>query len=181
MGLETVKEEILSNAKQKADSVVSAAKSEAAKITGDANRKLEELKEKSAMDSKKQMDSIKRQEMAAAELESKKVVMESRKQIMLKLFDDVRDSIARMDDKKREALLKKLLDKTKQEFEIATIYCNKKDVKSFKGFNVQNIEIIGGFIAENADKTVRVDNTFETMLDSIKDEEMQMINKTLFG
>ena len=39
----------------------------------------------------------------------------------------------------------------------------------------------GGLIAENKDGTVRVDYSFDTMLQTIKENELQSINKVLFG
>ena len=181
MGLETVKEEILGNAKEKADSIIGEGRKEAAKLLEEARKKADQMKENSEIEAKKMMDTIKRQEIAAAELESRKTVMESKKQVLQKLFEQVKDKIAGMDDKKRELFLKKLLDRSKNELEIATIYCNRKDSKFFKGINVQNIDIIGGFIAENREGTIRIDNTFEALVDSLRDSEMQEINKTLFG
>ena len=180
MGLETVKEEVLGNAKSKADSMQNEARKEAARIMDDAKRKVDLMREKSENEIKKIMESIKRQEVSFAEMENKKTVMESKKEVLQKLFDSVKEKLEEMDEKKKEAILKKLLDKTKKEMEIATIYCSKKDAKFFKGLNVQNTNMIGGFMAENADKTIRIDATFETMLDSIKESEMQIINKTLF-
>ena len=41
--------------------------------------------------------------------------------------------------------------------------------------------MLGGLIAENKEKTIRVDYRFETMLESIKEKELQGINKLLFG
>jgi len=181
MGLETVKEDILGSAKDKADAIINEARKEAVRMLEEARKKTEQMKEKSEIEAKKMMDTIKRQEIAAAELENKKTVMEAKKQVLQKLFDQVKEKIAGMDDRKRELYLKKLLDMTKNEFEIAAVYCNKKDAKFFKGFNVQNIDVIGGFIAENREGTIRIDNTFETYLDSIKESEMQEISKTLFG
>ena len=50
-----------------------------------------------------------------------------------------------------------------------------------KGLNVQAIDIAGGLVAENKEKTVRVDYSFETLLDGIKENELQNISKILFG
>ena len=50
-----------------------------------------------------------------------------------------------------------------------------------KEFNAKAVDIIGGLIAENKDGTVRVDYGFDTMLQNIKENELQSINKVLFG
>ena len=41
--------------------------------------------------------------------------------------------------------------------------------------------MIGGIIAENGEKTIRVNYSFETLLESVKEAELQNISKILFG
>ena len=180
MGLETVKEEILSSAKSQANSLIAEARKEANKIMKEAENKIEEMKEKSEAEAKRMLDTIKRQELASAELENKKMLLEAKKQVIESVFVDSRRRLESLDDKKREAYIKKLLEKAKNDIKIATIYCNKKDAKLFKEFNVESAFIIGGLIAENKEKTVRVDYSFETISQGIQENELQNINKILF-
>ncbi|MEK6876839.1 MAG: V-type ATP synthase subunit E family protein, partial [Nanoarchaeota archaeon] len=63
----------------------------------------------------------------------------------------------------------------------AKVYCNKNDAKLVKGFKAESSDITGGLIAENADGTVRVDYSFDTMLQNVKENELQKISKILFG
>lgn len=181
MGLETVKEEILNSAKEKANSIISDAKREASRLAKEAENKSEEIKEKSETETKKILDKIKRQELAYAEMENKKMMLDAKKQIMESVFSEARKKIETLDDKKREEYIKKLLEKAKKEIEAAYLYCSKKDSKFLKGFNIENAEIIGGLMAENKEKKIRVDYSFETLLEGIKDTELQNINKVLFG
>ena len=181
MGLETVKDEIMNSAKEQSNSSISEARKEANRIIKEAEKKIEDMKEKSEAETKKLIDTIKRQELASAELENKKILLEAKKQIIENVFAESRKKLENLDDKRREEILKKLLEKAKNEIEVANIYCNKKDSKFLKVFNVGNVDIIGGLIAENKERTIRVDNSFETMLESIKEKELQNINKILFG
>ena len=43
------------------------------------------------------------------------------------------------------------------------------------------MDIVGGIIAENQDETVRVDYSFDSMLQNMEENELQSINKILFG
>ena len=181
MGLEAVKEEILGSAKQQADSMLAEAKKESDRQMKEAQKKAEELMKKSEGETKKAIESIKRQELAFAELENKKLVLGAKKDIIESVFAEAAKKIQNQDDKKREQYIKKLLDKSGSDIEISHIYCNKKDAKFVKGMNVQNTEISGGIIAENKDKTIRVDYSFDTALQSIKETELQNISKLLFG
>ena len=181
MGLETVKDEILSSAKEQANSLIAEARKEANRITREAEKKIEEMKEKSEAETKKIVDTIKRQELASAELENKKMLLEAKKQVIESVFAESRKKLENLDDKKRESIIKKLLEKAKIEIEVANIYCNKKDSKFLKDFNVETIGISGGLISENKEKTIRVDYSFETILQSIKENELQDISKILFA
>ena len=180
MGLEAVKDEILDSAKAQANAMLAEARKEANRLSIEAEKKIAEMKEKSEAEIKKALDTIKRQETSAGELESKKMILEAKKQLIDAVFADSRKKIESFPDKKREEHAKKLLEKAKKDIEIANVYCNARDAKFIKGFNVHNAEIIGGLIAENKEKTIRVDYSFETLLQSIKENELQHINKLLF-
>jgi predicted Zn-dependent peptidase len=112
---------------------------------------------------------------------SEKAFNEAKKQVIENAFNEVRKKLESLDDKKRETYIKKLLEKAKNDIEMAYVYCNKKDTKFLKGLNLEAINIIGGLIAENKEKTIRVDYSFETILQSIKENELQNINKILFS
>lgn len=180
MGLETVKEEILNIAKEQANSLIAEARKESNRITKETEKKIEEMQSKSEAETKRALDMIKRQELASAELENKKMLLEAKKQIIEAAFAEARKKLENLDDKKRETIIKKLLEKAKNEIEAAKIYCNKKDAKFVKGMDVQTADIISGLIAENREGTVRIDYSFDTMLQSIKESELQNISKLLF-
>ncbi len=181
MGLETVKEEIIRNAKEQASALIAEARKEAGMISKEAERKIAGLKEKSEAETKKILEQIKRQELTSAGLENKKIVLEAKKQIIDNVFAEAKKKLEALDDKKREAYIKKLVEKTKSDIEVAYVYCNKKDAKLLKGFNAEPIGISGGLIAENKEKTIRVDYSFDTLLQGIKENELQNISKILFG
>ena len=181
MGLEAVKEEILSSAKEQSNSLIAEARKEGNRVMMEAEKKIEVMKEKSEAETKRIIDTIKRQESASGELENKKMILEAKKQIIQGAFIEAKKRLEELDDKKSESYAKKLLEKIKNDIEIAYIYSNKKDAKFLKGFNVEHANIIGGLMAENKEKTIRVDYSFETILESIKENELQNINKLLFG
>lgn len=180
MGLEAVKEEILSNAKAQATALIAEARKEANKIMKETEKKIEDMKEKSESETKAVLDTIKRQELASAGLENKKMLLEAKKQIIEGIFFSAKKRLENLDDKKREEYIKRLLEKTKKDIEVAYISCNQKDIKLLKGLNVEPIDISGGLIAENKENTIRVDYSFETMLQGIKESELQSISKLLF-
>tara|TARA_B100000315_G_C14363910_1_gene489716 strand:+ start:206 stop:751 length:546 start_codon:yes stop_codon:yes gene_type:complete len=181
MGLEAVKEEVIRNAQTHEESLIAEARAEAAKITKKAEEKLQKLREKSEAETKRTVDIIKRQELASADLENKKMLLEAKKQSIESVFAEVKKKLEKLGSKIRANYIKKLLEKAKNDIEVANIYCNEKDIKFVEGFKAESMDIIAGLIAENSDKTVRVDYSFDTMLESLKENELQSINKILFG
>ena len=183
MGLELVKEEVIKNAKEQESAMIAEARKESNKLAKESEKKTEEMKEKADSETKRIIDAMKRQALASGELESKKMVLEAKKQIIENVFAEAKNRLESLDEKKKEALLKKLLEKSRKELEVEYVYCSRKDAKLIKGINAgpADIDILGGIIAENKDKTIRIDYSFGTMLEIIKENELQSINKILFG
>src|SRR3989338_11383786 len=181
MGLESVKEEVIRNAKEQASSMLAEARKEAGRIMKEAEAKAEEMKAKSEAETKKLTDTIKRQELASSELDSRKLVLDARKQAVDNVAAEARKRLEALDDRSREAYVKKLLDRSKKELDVAYIYCSTKDLKFVKGTETIITEMLGGIIAENGEKTIRVNYSFETLLESVKETELQNISKILFG
>ena len=181
MGLEAVKDEVIRQAKEQETALLAEARKEAGRIIKEAEAKAEEMKLKSESETKKIIDTLKRQATASAELESKKMLLETKKHIIENVFAEVKKKLEAMEDRKKEDYLKKLVEKAKQEINLAYVYCGKKDAKFLKGMVTEQVDIIGGVIAENKEKTIRVDYSFETFLETLKEREMQEVNKLIFG
>src|SRR3989344_3301557 len=129
MGLESVKEEVIRSAKEQAGSMLAEARKEAAKLMKEAEAKAEEMKAKSEAGTKKMIDTIKRQELASSELDSRKIVLDAKKQAVENVIAEARKRLESLDEKTREAYIKKLLEKSKKELDVAYVYCGKKDAK----------------------------------------------------
>ena len=181
MGLDSVKEEVIRNAKEQAGSMLAGARKEAGRIMREAEARAEEMKAKSEAEMKKLTDTIKRQELASSELDSRKIVLDAKKQAIENVVAEARKRLEALDDRSREAYIKKLLDRSKKELDVAYIYCSKKDLKYVKETETIIMEMLGGIIAENREKTIRVNYSFETQLESVKETELQIISKLLFG
>jgi V/A-type H+/Na+-transporting ATPase subunit E len=181
MGLETVKGEVISNARNQEKALLAEASKEASEITKKAEGKLRQIKEQGDETTKMMIDTIKHQEMASAELENKKILLETKKQLIENVFLEVGKKLETLDSGKRQEYVKKLLENAKNDIEVANVYCNEKDVKFVGDLKSESADILGGVIAENDDGTVRVDYSFDTLLENIKENELQNINKVLFG
>lgn len=181
MGLETVREEIIKNARKEEEMLLAEAAAESKRIFGEAEKKVQEMKDKNEAELKKFLEMMRKQEAASAELEAKKIVLEAKKNAVDKVFDAVRERVEMLPLNKRESFINAMLSKTEKEIDIGIIYCNKKDAKAIKRYAYKEAGIMLGLIAESKDGTIRVDYSFDALLQSIKESELQHINNMLFG
>ncbi|MBL7055006.1 hypothetical protein ISS05_04580 [Candidatus Woesearchaeota archaeon] len=181
MGLETVKDEIIKVAKRKAEEVISEGKKEADKLLHQAEETINQRKEELNAELKKTETAIKNKETAFSELEIKKMFLEGKKKAIGGVFEGVRKKLNTLNSKKREAHIKKLLGEAQKELDVKHVYCNARDRGFVEGFDVEETEILGGIIAENEQKELRVDYSYELLLDNIREKHMNRIGNILFG
>lgn len=185
MGLEKVKDEILDKAKKDAEQIIRKAKEEEMLIIKEAEQKIKDMMEAAEQEISKLLETMKSKEMASIQLESKKMLLEAKKEAINQVFADVRKKFKALSNKKKEQYIKKLLDKAKTEINVKHIYCSKEDSKFVKdllksGVEVNEVAILGGIIVENEDKSMRVDYSYETLLNNVKEVYLQDIAKILF-
>ena len=87
MALSNVTQEILVDADAKAAAIRAEADAEIAKINADADARIAELKDKEDKRLKEAIESLNRQEISSAELESKKIVLAKKKELLTEAFD----------------------------------------------------------------------------------------------
>ncbi|MAG15738.1 hypothetical protein CMO88_01620 [Candidatus Woesearchaeota archaeon] len=180
MGLERVKGKVLEEAKLKAKSRLDSANTESKNILQSFSK---QAREKETIFRKKldsEVESIKRREDAAAKLESKKLTLAFRKEFVDETFSIAREKLSQLPDSERASHIKKMLEKAKSEIDIAIVHCNKKDRKFVSGYKVKETDILGGIIAESANGTLRVDYSYETLLNQLKGSLLPKLNKVLF-
>jgi len=145
MGLETVKEEVIRSAKSQEQSLIAEARKETVRLMNEAEKKIAEMKQKSNVETKRIADVIKKQELASAELDNKKMLLETKKQLIGSVFAELKKNLERLDGNKRESYINNLLEKAKNDIEVESVYCNKKDLKFVKDFKTEATDILGGF------------------------------------
>ena len=184
MGLEEVVEEILNNAKQKADKIKTNAKKESRNILSNTEREIKALRQKWAAENRKLEEEIRRKRLAAAKLEASKLIMNTKKEIIEDVMKGLIERLKNLERRDKDKLVSSLARIAKSEIEVATVYCNKDELelieKHFKGVRIKPIECEGGFIAENEDGTVSVDMRYATLLEKVKKDIIREIGSKLF-
>lgn len=180
MGLDKVKEEVLIKSKEKANQIINEGKLEAEKLIKEAEGNVAEFKKKVDAEAKKSAEDVKKKELASSELEIKKLFLQEKKNAINKVFKEAEKRIKGLSHDERAEHVKKLLDKANKEINVKFVYCNKKDSKLVEDFEVEESDILGGIIAESDDRAVRVDYSYETILESIKEQNLQDLGNILF-
>ena len=123
------------------------------------------------------------QETARAELESKKIVLGSQKEILDRVYETALQRLGNLPQ--NESLLRTLVSNNRTEVSAGRVYCNRKDEIFVRGLVGNNfggtIECVGGLVIESHDGTRRVDLRFETMLREIWDDSIKDVSDTLWG
>lgn len=177
MGLEDVKKEILDNARKQAKKITDEAEKERLEILKSVDKNIEEIKDQFNRNAVKAVDQYKLMSMAESSSIVKKQKLNLEKDLIKEVFDETKTELKNSKGTHREKLLKKLLARTK--FNYGKVYCAKQDTKILK--NSDNVDIIGGVILENKDGNVRLDLSYETLLESIKQDNLSEIAKIIFG
>lgn len=188
MGLEKVKQEILNSAREEAGELAEQAREETKAIEKSAEKQVNDYERLVEEDIEKSVEIMKRRELAAAELEVQKKTLQTKNELIDAIFSEVRKKLRSLGDRSREAHVKNLLGRAMEEMDVAVVGCNSRDGKfvSSQGTGgslkvVADEGISGGVIAESTGGKLRVDYSYETMLEQVKSKVLIDVAKILFG
>jgi V/A-type H+-transporting ATPase subunit E len=181
MNLDNVVMEIIDEAERKAKEIEERAKIEREKVISEAKDRIKEKKENMRKETDKRIAQEMTKLLAVARLQAKKLEMDAKKEAVENLYVKFAEKIYTSE---RKEILKKLLSFSKN-IEASTIYVNNNDIKAakelFKNFNVQEVDIVGGIIVENRDRTEKIDLSLETIIEGLKKETVTEVSGILFG
>ncbi|MCX2819164.1 V-type ATP synthase subunit E [Haladaptatus sp. F3-133] len=190
MGLETVVDDIKQEARARADEIVAEAEEEKEETLSDAREEAEEIVEQARQDAEKEAENLREQEVSSAKLEARKMVSREERDQLAELRADVRDELAELDEG-REDMTRTLLESGIEELgdDEGAVYTAEGDEEmvqdllgGFDGFeHAGSTDIIGGVVVESADGKVRVDNSFDSVLEQVWNESLREVSARLLG
>ena len=190
MGLETVVDDIKEEARARADQIVEEAEEEADEIVEDAREEAEGIKEEEKEAAEKEAEELREQELSSAKLEARKMESRERREILTQTRADARDALAELKDG-REELTRKLLDASIEELgeDSGVVYAAEKDTEMVKelleeydGYSYGGTkDIIGGVVVEASDGDVSVNNSFDSVLETVWKDSLKQISERVFG
>ena len=182
MGLDSVLQEITKEGRVKAEEIRQEAEREAERILKEAEREIEEMLERARQEAEREAERRKRQEISATNLEVKRRLLTKKKEVLDEVLERLREKIANLPDKERRELLKTILQKHGDKG--VRVYCSEKDQKDVKRISklevAGTIDCIGGVIIENEDGSIRLNYTFDEILQQVYDKNIKEVSERLF-
>ena len=185
MALSNVTQEILADANARAAAIKAEADAEIAKIASDAEAKIAELKDKEDKRLKDTVEALGRQELSSAELESKKIVLAKKKEIMSETFESLLSDMENAPEAVRLEQYKAMVNAAKRIIANPVAVMSDKDGFTAEQLGVSSVvkdaRISSGMILRTEDGSVEVDMQYSTILSSIWDREIKAVSDILFG
>jgi V/A-type H+/Na+-transporting ATPase subunit E len=183
MGLENVVNDILEQAKTEVAAIEAEAQDEAAAITDKAKNEAEKILADSKTEVEANIQRRLKQETSSAQLESKRAALNAKKDVLDSVYQSARKVISSFPPDKNASMLKTILDEHGSEG--ARVYSNARDAKLVRELTdltfMGEIDCIGGLIIENDDGSIRLDYTFDRILDDVSEQTLKPVSDILFG
>jgi V/A-type H+-transporting ATPase subunit E len=191
MSLEQVRDDIENEARARADEIRAEADERAEEIVSEAEADAEEIKAARADEVDREIAQQREQALSGAKLEAKQQRLEARRDVLADVREEIEDALVGLDDDKRKSLTRGLLENAATEFEDddSVIVHGRGDdqalieelLTEYEGFSFgERRECLGGVIVESETSRVRVNNTFDSVLESVWDDQLKELSGLLF-
>ena len=191
MSLDTIVEDIREEARARAEEIRTDGENRADEIVADAEADAERIREEAREEADRRIEQEREQELSGAKLEAKQQRLEARREVLEEVRGDARDRIAAIDGDEREDLTRTLLATAAEEFaadETVRVHGHEDDaelletvVDDFEGFAVGDpVDCLGGVVVESDESRVQVNNTFDSVLEEVWEDNLGEISARLF-
>ena len=190
MSLDTVVEDIRDEARARAEDIRKEGEERAEEIVSEAEREAEEIVSEAEREAERAIDQEREQKLSGAKLEAKQARLEARRELLEDVHDDIEAQIADIDGDEREELTRSLLDAALEAFDTDSVRVRGRAddeellgtiVADYDGFEVgEPVECLGGVVVEADGSRVRVNNTFDSVLEDVWEENLRDISARLF-
>ncbi|MDR2865889.1 MAG: hypothetical protein LBV13_00565 [Methanomassiliicoccaceae archaeon] len=185
MALDNVTKDIRDSAKASAASIGAERDAEVARIMAEADAVISDMKVKEDKRLKEVIEQLGRQTLSSAELESKKIVLSKKKEMLEKAFAESLRSLESASAATKKKQYKQMVDAAMKVIDDPKAYCSKDEGITAADIGVSKLEkvagITGGLILESKDGTIQVDMQYKTILQTVWDSELKGLSDILFG
>ena len=191
MSLDTVVEDIREEAHARAEEIREEGESRADEIIADAEDDAEEIRAEAEEEADREIEQLREQRLSSAQLEAKQERLEARRDVLGDVREAVEEELSSLEGDTREELTRTLLSAASEEFESGDdvrVYGRAGDqellesiVDDYDGYEVAGeYDCLGGVVVESENSRVRVNNTFDSILDDVWEDNLREISEQLF-
>ena len=190
MSLDTVVEDIRDEANARAEEIRAEGEERAEEIVAEAERDADSILEEAEREAERRIEQEREQKLSSAKLEAKQQRLEARREILEEVREAVEAEIENIDGAEREELTRTLLDAAAEEFDAGTVRVHGRPddeellesiLEDYDGFELgEPVDCLGGVVVESDESRVRVDNTFDSVLEDVWEDNLREISERLF-
>jgi V/A-type H+-transporting ATPase subunit E len=191
MSLDTVVEDIRDEARAREEEILSEADAEAEAIVAEAEEDAEEIRAEKEREVTAEIEQEREQRLSSAKLEAKQERLEARRAVLEEVRGAVEEEIANLGGDTREELTRTLIDAAATEFEDVDevdVYGRGDDeglledvLADYDGYEYAGeYDCLGGVVVESEGSRIRVNNTFDSVLEEVWEDNLRSISEQLF-
>jgi len=191
MSLDTVVEDIRDEARARAEEIRADAEAQADELISEAEADAESIQEDREREVEATIEQEREQKLSSAKLEAKQDRLEARRDVLAEVRDAVESEIADLGGDTREELTRTLLDAAVADLgdtADAVVYGRAADQAMLEeildDYDLEyggEHECLGGVVVESESSRVRVNNTFDSVIDDVWEDNLREISDRLFG
>ena len=192
MSLETVVTDIRDEARERAEEIRAEAEARAEEIVEAAEADADEIRAEKEREIESRVAQEREQKLSSAKLKAKQERLAARRDVLSDVRESVEERVAALDGDERRELTTALIDAAAVEFregDEVTVHARAADeelvtdiLTEYDGFEFgEPYDCLGGVVVESGGSRVRVNNTFDSILDAVWENHLQEISARLFG
>ncbi|ESP89264.1 V-type ATP synthase subunit E [Candidatus Halobonum tyrrellensis] len=192
MSLDTVVEDIRDEARARAEEIREEGEARADEIVAEARTEAERIRDERQETVERQIEQEREQTVSSATLEAKQDRLEARRDVLEEVREAVETEVANLEGDRRESLTRSLLDSAAEEFrtvESVSVYGRASDealltrvLADYEGWSYAGEhDCFGGVVVESEESRVRVNNTFDSVLDEVWEDNLKQLSDVLFA
>ena len=192
MGLEVVVDEIKAKGDREAARIKSEAAAGAKTIVDEATKRAENIRLAAEADADLQAERIMVREVAAANLEVKRDLLNAQKELLDKVYSEAAVEIANLPADVHAKAVRSLLKDAAKQIKEGNVFANSRDAESVKtalsklktlsGFTFGGItDIDGGVVVQSTDGQLTLDFSYQTYMGEVWESSLKDASEILFG
>jgi len=191
MSLDTVVEDIRDEARARADEIRADAEAQADERISEAEADAESIREERQREVEATIEQEREQKVSSAKLAAKQERLEARRDVLAEVREAVESEVAALEGETREELTRTLLDAAVAELgdpSGAVVYGRADDEDLLReilsDYDLEyagEYDCLGGVVVESESSRVRVNNTFDSVVADVWEDNLREISDRLFG